>query len=176
MWQITPSCWRSGWAEVLSPWWRSAPGPRCCCVCSPSLALTPCLPKILVPLCQEALGLVTWINFQMQTMAGSAKSWPDAAQDIPPQGILPMTLSVSSAVTPNGTGSSAEGVLGVDSLRCTDLVRLLYPNHIIAKFSSPKKPVRKVFGDYFFLNKSCKWIKKKVSARCPKGRYFTKTT
>lgn len=166
-------CWGGG---MHSLWWRSPAGPHCCCVCSPSLALTPCLPKVLVPLCQEALGLATWINFQMQTMAGSAKSWPDAAQDVPPCSIFPMPLSFSSAVTPKGMGSSAEGALGVDSPCCTDLVRLLYPNHIIATFSSPKKTVRKVFGDFFFLNKSSKWIKKKVSARHPEWCYFTKTT
>lgn len=112
----------------------------------PALLSPSCLPELLVPLCWEALVLVTWINFQMQTMAASANSWLSVAQDVPPHSSFPMPLS--SAATSKGRGGSAKGALGVGLLCCADLVRLHYCSHITATFSTPKKPKRQVFGDY----------------------------
>lgn len=60
-----------------------------------------------------------------------------------------MPLSLPSAVRFKGKGGSRQRALGVGSLCYTDLVRLHYPYHIIAKFSPPKKPKRRVFRDYF---------------------------
>lgn len=160
MLQVMSSCWHSSCAGVSSPSTR-----RRCAIslmkepyiaiahAHPALFSSSSFPELLALLCWKSLGVVIWINFQMQMVAGYGNSWLGVARDVHLHSRFPMPRSLSSAATSEDRGASEVGTMDVGSLCCTDLLILPYSSHIIATFSPPKKPETGIW-ELLFLKKT----------------------